>query len=272
MFSSLGYKQEVGEFPKNQPAVETIFRTKKQPEIGLLIVARSKHVENIGNIMLQSQHSNQLSASTPQQRTRDLQGKLHDEKDIITPKIVTSYPPVTYIQSHFLQSAKEAESELLIQPQSFSKSYPLASSFSENDQPLPATTQTSIKGKFSESPVPAKYGGSLPCQFQTKHKNTGPSSIQSSKPPQPPVMVHREVHSKAQSMARSRLEKARFRLQGRIQQAMKLFGGKEISESEAKKKQVRYQTSQNKLRRPSLSLTDVFNCHFSFLTQINKCN
>nr|XP_014270043.2 nesprin-1 isoform X9 [Maylandia zebra] len=237
MFSSLGYKQEVGEFPKNQPAVETIFRTKKQPEIGLLVVARSKHVENIGNIMLQSQHSNQLSASTPQQRTRDLQGKLHDEKDIITPKIVTSYPPVTYIQSHFLQSAKEAESKLLIQPQSFSKSHPLASSFSENDQPLPATTQTSIKGKFSESPVPAKYGGSLPCQFQTKHKNTGPSSIQSSKPPQPPVMVHREVHSKAQSMARSRLEKARFRLQGRIQQAMKLFGGKEISESEAKKKQ-----------------------------------
>ncbi|XP_039874015.1 nesprin-2 isoform X3 [Simochromis diagramma] len=237
MFSSLGYKQEVGEFPKNQPAVETIFQTKKQPEIGLLVVARSKHVENIGNIMLQSQHSDQLSASTPQQRTRDLQGKLHDERDIITPKIVTSYPPVTYIQSHFLQSAKEAESELLIQPQSFSKSHPLASSFSENDQPLPATTQTPIKGKFSESPVPAKYGGSLPCQFQTKHKNTGPSSIQSSKPPQPPVMVHREVHSRAQSMARSRLEKARFRLQGRIQQATKLFGGKEISESEAKKKQ-----------------------------------
>lgn len=272
MFSSLGYKQEVGEFPKNQPAVETIFQTKKQPEMGLLVVARSKHVENIGNIMLQSQHSNQLSASTPQQRTRDLQGKLHDERDIITPKIVTSFPPVTYIQSHFLQSAKEAESELLIQPQSFSKSHPLASSFSENDQPLPATTQTPIKGKFSESSVPPKYGGSLPCQFQTKHKNTGPSSIQSSKPPQPPVMVHREVHSRAQSMARSRLEKARFRLQGRIQQATKLFGGKEISESEAKKKQVRYQTSQNKLRRPSLSLTDVFNCHFSFLTQINKCN
>ncbi|XP_063350729.1 nesprin-2 [Pelmatolapia mariae] len=93
------------------------------------------------------------------------------------------------------------------------------------------------QGKFSESPVPAKYGGSLPCQFQTKHKNIGPSSIQSSKPPQPPVMVHSEVHSRAQSMARSRLEKARFRLQGRIQQAMKLFGGKEISESEAKKKQ-----------------------------------
>ncbi|XP_073348539.1 nesprin-1-like [Pagrus major] len=46
-----------------------------------------------------------------------------------------------------------------------------------------------------------------------------------------------EVHSKAQSMARSRLEKARFRLQGRIQQAIKLFGGKEISESQAKRKQ-----------------------------------
>lgn len=54
-------------------------------------------------------------------------------------------------------------------------------------------------------------------------------------------MVRSEVHSKAQSMARSRLEKARFRLQGRIQQAIKLFGGKEISESQAKRKQVQFQ-------------------------------
>ncbi|XP_022621783.1 nesprin-1-like [Seriola dumerili] len=54
---------------------------------------------------------------------------------------------------------------------------------------------------------------------------------------QPPVVVRSEVHSKAQSMARSRLEKARVHLHGRIQQAIKLFGGKEISESQAKKKQ-----------------------------------
>ncbi|KAM4713181.1 nesprin-2a [Anableps anableps] len=54
---------------------------------------------------------------------------------------------------------------------------------------------------------------------------------------QPPLMSHSEVHSKAQSMARSRLEKARLRLQGRIQQAMKLFGGREMTESHIKKKQ-----------------------------------
>nr|XP_020459524.1 nesprin-1-like [Monopterus albus] len=55
--------------------------------------------------------------------------------------------------------------------------------------------------------------------------------------PLPPAVVHSEVHSKAQSMAKSRLERVRFRLQGRIQQAIRLFGGKEISESQAKKKQ-----------------------------------
>ncbi|KAK1889404.1 Nesprin-2 [Dissostichus eleginoides] len=53
----------------------------------------------------------------------------------------------------------------------------------------------------------------------------------------PLVMVRSEVHSKAQSMARSRLEKARSRLQGRIQQAIRLFGGREVSVSQAKKKQ-----------------------------------
>uniref|UniRef100_A0AAQ6IQR6 KASH domain-containing protein n=1 Tax=Anabas testudineus TaxID=64144 RepID=A0AAQ6IQR6_ANATE len=64
-----------------------------------------------------------------------------------------------------------------------------------------------------------------------------PKTMQSNITPQPLIMVRSEVHSKARSMARSRLEKARCRLQGRIQQAIELFGGKEISESQAKKKQ-----------------------------------
>ncbi|KAM3861499.1 nesprin-2-like [Diretmus argenteus] len=54
---------------------------------------------------------------------------------------------------------------------------------------------------------------------------------------QPPLMDRSEVGSKAQSMARSRLEKTRFRLQERIQQAVILFSGKEISEQQAKNKQ-----------------------------------
>lgn len=56
-----------------------------------------------------------------------------------------------------------------------------------------------------------------------------------------------EVHSKAQSMARSRLEKTRLRLQGRIQQAVRLFGGKDISGSQAKKKQVQNKNSNSYL-------------------------
>ncbi|XP_070706002.1 nesprin-2a [Pempheris klunzingeri] len=125
MFSSLGFQQHV----------ETAHQTQSQPEAGLLVVAKTKHVDQIGNVMLQTQDPN---------------------------------------QTHRTKSRKRGQ----------------------------------------------------------------PSPVQSNKTsPLPPVMVRSEVHSKAQSMARSRLEKARFRLQGRIQQAIKLFGGKEISESQAKRKQ-----------------------------------
>ncbi|XP_071395750.1 nesprin-2-like, partial [Centroberyx affinis] len=67
-----------------------------------------------------------------------------------------------------------------------------------------------------------------------KFRKTGQPNTKS---PQPPVMVRSEVHSKAQSMARSRLGKARFRLQEHIQQAITLFSGKEVSEWQAKRKQ-----------------------------------
>lgn len=214
MLGSLGLKQEVGEFAKNQPAFETAFQTHRQSEMGLLVVARTKHVDNTGNVMLRSQHSDQLSA-------RDL----HDGKDVVAPNITRS-PPVNLL----VPAAKEAEA-------SFSKSPALASGFSPNNH-LPAAGPAPVRIKCSEIPVRSKRGASSLLQLHTEHEGAGPSN----KPPQPPVVVHSEVHSRAQSMARSRLEKARFRLQGRLQQAMKLFGGKVISESEAKKKQVQTST------------------------------
>lgn len=56
----------------------------------------------------------------------------------------------------------------------------------------------------------------------------------------PPVLSRGEIHSRAQSMARSRLEKAKRHLQGRIQQAIILFGSEEISVPQVKRKQVAF--------------------------------
>ncbi|KAK5903259.1 hypothetical protein CgunFtcFv8_007055 [Champsocephalus gunnari] len=135
MFCSLGFLQHV----------ETPRKTPGEPEAGLLVVARTKHVHQIGNVTLQNQDPDP------------------EEKE---------------------------------------------SSSSSKGQ----TLKPRIRGQ----------------------PNTGRSDTTS---PQPLVMVRSEVHSKAQSMARSRLEKARSRLQGRIQQAIRLFGGREVSVSQAKKKQ-----------------------------------
>ncbi|XP_054871829.1 nesprin-2 isoform X5 [Amphiprion ocellaris] len=266
VFSSLGFKQQVGEFPNNQSPFKTACQTPKQPKTGFLVVARTKQGDQTENVVLQTQDPNQLSpripSHTPQQRTRGLQGwsktlhmRAQDEKDIVTPHIVIQMMPQplkeptphSFIHSHLAQAAEQGEFELLIQPQSFSNSHPQASSFSENDQSLSVTNQTpdgpqfqvsSVWSKCAASSVVEEKESSSPSQtHSSKHKSSIPGQPNTSQSNKPPVMVRSEVHSKAQSMARSRLEKARSRLQGRIQQAIKLFGGKEFSESQVKKKQ-----------------------------------
>ncbi|XP_028252465.1 nesprin-2a isoform X3 [Parambassis ranga] len=213
MFSSIGFKQQVGESPK------------LYPETGVLVVARTKHVDQVGSVMLQTQDPKQCLAQIPshtaQQRTTGHQvwcKNKPDEKAVI---------------QRTSQTAKKANS---------SPAQP--SCFTQSDQLLPAVTQTpaGLMGPprpllSSPSPVTAEKPGSSPSQSRKSTTQRQPSKLQSNKPSYPPVMEHSEVHSKAQSMAKSRLEKARCRLQGRIQQAMKLFGVKEISESQAKRKQ-----------------------------------
>ncbi|XP_042359998.1 LOW QUALITY PROTEIN: nesprin-1-like [Plectropomus leopardus] len=231
MFSSLGFQQHI----------ETAHQTQRQPEAGFLVVARTKHVDQIGNVMLQTQDPNQASPQTPQQKSRVPQGwpktqdvYTQDEPAIVIPHVRIQTLPqplkelVPHTHSPLNEPVKAAESEPMIQPQPFSKFLAQASCPSQNDQPLPALIQTPVES-------------SPPSQTHTPVSRIKgqPNILQSDKAsPQPPVMVRSEVHSKAQSMARSRLEKARFRLQGRIQQAIKLFGGKEISASQAKRKQV----------------------------------
>lgn len=220
MVSSFGFKQQVGE------------SLKLYPETGVFVVARTKHVDQVGRVMLQTQDPKQCLAQvqshTAQQRTTGHQVWCKNKPD---EKAVIQKKPVT-------QTAKDAKS---------SPAQP--SCVTQSDQLLPAVTQTAagLRGPprpLLSSPLPViveKPGSSL---LQTRKSRTQRQSakLQSNKPSLPPVMEHSEIHSKAQSMAKSRLEKARCRLQGRIQQAMKLFGVKEISESQAKKTQVQLQT------------------------------
>ncbi|XP_076613023.1 nesprin-2a [Chaetodon auriga] len=249
VFASLGFLQHV----------EAVHQTHGHTEAGLFVVARTKNVDQVESIKQQTRDPNQVSPES-QQRTRELQDgpknqhmNTQDESAIVTlhvPVCVLTQPlrePGPHTRSLHAQCAEEAQSELVIELGSVSKSQTHVSRPSQNDQLLPALTQAPVGPEHARSPVLSKHAAgpvseemesSSPSQTHVPRKRAQPKTLQSNKSsPQPPVMVRSEVHSKAQSMARSRLEKARFRLQGRIQQAIKLFGGRDISESQAKRKQ-----------------------------------
>ncbi|XP_037606336.1 nesprin-2-like isoform X2 [Sebastes umbrosus] len=263
LFSSVGFLRHV----------ETAHQTQRQPEAGLFVVARTKHVDQIGNVMLQSQDQHQASPEIPcpmpHQRTKGLEGRPKNQNTQDKPTIVIPHVKIQMLPQPLrepvphIHSVKEAESEPMIQPQSFSNSHARASS--QNDRPLPALTQTPVGSKSPAlfknvlSPVPEEKESSPLSQTQISKSRMKwqPNTVQSVKtPPQPPVMDRSEVHSKAQSMARSRLEKARFHLQGRIQQAIKLFGGKEISQSQAKRKQKALKSLQPAILEEFLSAVE----------------
>ncbi|KAM9339272.1 nesprin-2a [Symphorus nematophorus] len=228
--------------------VETAHQTQRQPEAGLLVVARTKQVDQIGNVVLQDPNrvSPESPSQTPQQRKKALQGwseKQHmttqDDPTNVIPHVQIQIPqPVREPGPH----SPPPQTVRVVEP--IIKFHVQASSQSQNDQLPPALTQTpkcpksAVLSKQATSPISEEKESSSPSQTPTSRIRGQPNTLQSNKTsPQPPVLVRSEVHSRAQSMARSRLEKARSRLQGRIQQAIKLFGGKDISESQAKKKQ-----------------------------------
>ncbi|XP_041660769.1 nesprin-2 [Cheilinus undulatus] len=238
MLSSLGLQQHVGK-------AQWI-----QPKPGSIVVARTKHVEQIGNVMLRTPNPNRIltgfSSQKPQQRTKALQQVVtQDEPAIVQVQMLPKalMEPAQQIHSPVTPATKEAESELIKQPQPFSQSNVRAPSPSQHDKQLapagPTCPKSPALSKHLPSPVSKVEGSPSPSQPQRiKSKISQIKTLPSErKPPLPPVMDRSEVHSKAQSMAKSRLQKARVQLQGRIQQAIKLFGSREISVAQAKKKQ-----------------------------------
>lgn len=217
MFRSLGFWQPVAEASDKQPSFGTAHQTETQPEAGSFVVVRTKHVDQVGNVKMKprdaNQHAPQIPSQTPFTRSQGTNTK--GETIIVIPQHGIQIWP----QSAQTVNTGALTPNLLLAP---------------TQVPVEPEKKSAVT-QGSNDPSPSQtHKFQLKCRI-TEQPNTRQSDKTS---PQPLVMDSSEVHSKARSMARSRLEKARFRLQGRIQQAIKLFAGKEISEMQAKKKQV----------------------------------
>nr|XP_029132131.1 nesprin-1-like [Labrus bergylta] len=260
MFSSLGFQRPVG--AANQ--------TQKQPEPGAIVVARTKHVDKIGNVSVQTHIPNQFLAEfpsqLPRQRAKDLQQiVMQDEPTIVIPRVqILPQPlrePVPQIHSPLTPTRKDTESHPMIQPQSFPQTF--------NQAPSPSFSElvTSTVSKEKESPHTLQTNKS---KSRSVSKPKTPQTEK--KPPLPPAMDRSEVHSKAQSMAKSRLLKARFHLQGRIQQAINLFGGRDISDTQAKRKQKALKVLQPAVLEEFLGAVEGFGafCTGSQLQEVSR--
>lgn len=232
MFNSIGFQRHI----------ETAPQATGQTKAGLCVVARTKHTDQVANVVLQKELHQQKTGGllhSPENQHTKAEFVVHHVNIQTSPQLLEE--PEHYIPSPLDQSLEKVE--LMIQPESFSKSHTQALSLGPNDEPLSALKQHTVGAKDPKRPHAEEKEGSSTLQTQAPKPRirVQPNAAQNVKSsPHPPVMSSREIHSRAQSMARSRLEKARFHLQGRIQQAIKLFGGKEVSVSNAKRKQVQF--------------------------------
>ncbi|XP_058468686.1 nesprin-2-like isoform X4 [Solea solea] len=207
LFTSLGFE-------------DSVRQTQRQRETGVFVVARTKHANWTENIKVQNQDPSQISpvylSHMSQQSTRhSVNRNTQDETTIVVPTVEIQMLPQPFREPvpHFHFCESKPVMQLQLRPETHS-------------QPLTQTAAAAAAAglTFQKSTV-------LQSESQkSKSVNRGSQS------PQPPVMVHSEVHLKAQSMARSRMERARVRLQEHIQQSIKLFSSREISESQAKRK------------------------------------
>nr|XP_054604094.1 nesprin-2 isoform X2 [Nothobranchius furzeri] len=186
------------------------FETASQAHIGLdtgcFVLARTKYVDQIGNVSLQDPT------------------KLHtiteDRQAIVAPPAASRFQPVA-------QTEREAESETISKPQASTHHPPKSPSV------FGSTSLESLVVSAPSAGLSALHAQNIRHEFRAAELKTS----QRPAAPRPPVVIQSEVQSKARSMARSRLEKSRLHLQRRIQQATRLFGGKELTESQVKKKQ-----------------------------------
>uniref|UniRef100_A0AAZ3Q1B6 Calponin-homology (CH) domain-containing protein n=1 Tax=Oncorhynchus tshawytscha TaxID=74940 RepID=A0AAZ3Q1B6_ONCTS len=145
-------------------------------------------------------------------------------------------------QTQQTQTPIEPRVQLLAQVETYAKpseTQPLKQSHKEQEQQpvgqslyhVPTVSQTQSETTQKQTHIPKfKVKGQLRTQ-NPPHQCSDQAS------PHPPFMVHSEIYTKAKAMARSRLEKAKFRLQENIQEAIVLFSDREMSDWQAKRKE-----------------------------------
>lgn len=211
---------------------------------GSRVVVRSKHTEQVASVMLQTQIPNQLLSEISSESHCQWTGGLSHCSEIYQ----TSEKPKLVIQHVNIQMSPqlsdEATPHIYSPPHQSMKMIPLQShtralGVTPAHEPLSAPSLQSPARANDPHPVGEEKSFVSPSSTSNVRAGVQPNSLQSTATSsRPPVLSSGEIHSKAQSMARSRLEKARCHLQGRIQQAIGLFGGEEISLPQVKRKQV----------------------------------
>lgn len=216
-----------------------------ETKTGSRVVVRTKHTDQVANVLLQTQIPDQLLAEIPPETHHQWTGGLAQGSETQQPgkkdKLAVHH---VHIQTPSQLSEEAAprshaplhQSVATIQLQSHTPALGVTPALEH----LSAPKQQSAAGANDPHPE----GGEENSCVSQSHTSTARTAVQpnssqsAAASPRPPVLSSGEIHSKAQSMARGRLEKAKRHLQGRIQQAISLFGSGEISGPQVKRKQV----------------------------------
>lgn len=195
-----------------------------ETKTGSSVVVKTKHIDQVTKVVQQTQNPNQLSAEISSGAHHQCSGGLAQSSTMQETSnqhelVIRQGERVIQLQSHTHALGGIPAREHLTIPE---------------EQSVDSPSEGEESSCVSQSHMSVARRGVQP--------NSSPSATVSLRPP---VLSSREIHSRAQSMAKSRLEKAKQHLQGRIQQAISLFGSEEISVLQVKRKQVVFKHSDH---------------------------
>lgn len=207
---------------------------------GSRVVVRTKHTDQVANVLLQTQIPDQLLAEIPSETRHQWTGGLAQGSAIQQPGKKDELA-VHHVHMQAPSQLSEEAAPRIHAPLHQSVATVQLQSHTRALGVTPAHEHLSVPKQQSAAGAndPRPEGGEENSHTSVARTAVQPNSSQrAAASPRPPVLSSGEIHSKAQSMARGRLEKAKRHLQGRIQQAISLFGSGEISVPQVKRKQV----------------------------------
>lgn len=213
----------------------------------------TKHTDQVASVLLQTQIPDQLLAEIPSETHHQWTGGLAQGSAVPQPSKKDELA-IHHVHIQAPSQLSEAAAPRIHSPLHQSVATIQLQSHARSAGVTPAHEHLSVQkqqsANVSKDPHPEGVEESHTSVARTAAKpNSSPSAAAS---PRPPVLSSGEIHSKAQSMARGRLEKAKGHLRGRIQQAISLFGSGEISLPQVKRMQVLFRFVQFDSHRASL--------------------